>query len=46
MEIGEAARNSLSKLKKEQHKGVLDIGKFVSTTVQYLQTKLPLTNDT
>ena len=47
MEIGEATRSSLSKLKKEQHKGVLlDIRKFLSTTVQYLQTKLPLTNRT
>jgi len=47
MEIGEATRNSLSKIKEEQQKGVLlDIRKFLSTTVQYLQTKLPLTNGT
>ena len=47
MEIGEATRNSLSKLKPEKHKGILlDIRKFLSTAVQYLQTKLPLTNDT
>jgi len=47
MEIGETTRSSLSKLKQEQHKGVLlDIRKFLSTTVQYLQTKLPLTNGT
>jgi len=47
MEIGEATRHSLSKIKKEQQKGVLlDMRKFLSTTVQYLQTKLPLTNGT
>ena len=45
MEIGEATRNSLYTLKKEQHKGVLlDIRKFLSTAFQYLLTKLPLTN--
>jgi len=39
MEIGEATRNRLSKIKKEQQKGViLDIRKFLSTTVHYLQT--------
>jgi len=47
MEIGKATRNSMSKIKKEQQKGVLlDTRKFLSTTVQFLQTKLPLTNDT
>lgn len=47
MEIGEATRHSLSKVKKEQQKGVLlDMRKFLSTTVKYLQTKLPLTNST
>jgi len=47
MEIGKAIRHSLYRIKKKQQKGVLlDMRKFLLTTVQYLQTKLPLTNST
>lgn len=45
IEIGEATRQSMKKVKPEQHKAVLlDIRQFFTITTQYLMKNLPLSN--
>jgi hypothetical protein len=45
IEIGEATRKGLTKLKKELHKVILlDMRNFLASSVEYLQKTLPLSN--